>query len=277
MKPALFQPTSVFWLVNREMACALAGPRAVLMQIAHPLVAAGVANHSRYREARFGRLYRTAMAAAAITFCSKDLAHRAIRSIDRKHLKVHGVLSETAGVFPAGTPYDANDAELKLWVLATITDSTILAYELFVKPLSMTEQEEFYRDSLLLSKLFGVPDSIVPQTYSDFQTYMKDMLDGDVIRVSNSARDIAHALFAPTLAGRALYAGSVVGIGLMPDRLKREFGLTWSPRRERWLQRSAQLHRSVRKHTPAIFCASPVATFSELMSGFDRQFAALHL
>src|SRR6187397_2583868 len=92
MKPSLFRPSSVFWRVNREMACALAGPRAVLMQIAHPLVAAGVTEHSRYRTARFGRLYRTAVAAAAITFCSEDLATRAIHSIDRKHLKVHGVL-----------------------------------------------------------------------------------------------------------------------------------------------------------------------------------------
>jgi uncharacterized protein (DUF2236 family) len=246
------------------------------MQIAHPLVAAGVADHSRYRDARFGRLYRTAMAAAAITFCSEDLALRAIRSIDRKHLKVHGVLRQTAGVFPAGTPYNANDPELKLWVLATITDSTLLVYDLFVKPLSMPEREEFYRDSLLLAKLFGVPERIVPPTYVDFQTYMNGMLSGGVIQVSDSAREIADALFAPTLAGKALYAGSVVGIGLMPERLKQEFGLTWSLRRERWLRRSASIHRSVRKHVPSVFCASPFATFSELASGFDRQFAALH-
>ena len=276
MKPPLFRSSSVFWRVNREMACGLAGPRAVLMQIAHPLVAAGVAEHSRYRNARFGRLYRTALAAAAITFCSEDLALRAIRSIDRKHLKVHGVLRRAAGIFPAGTPYDANDPELKFWVLATITDSTLLVYDLFVQPLSMAEREEFYRDSLLMPKLFGIPDSLVPQTYADFQTYMKRMMSGDIIHVSESAREIAHALFSPTIAGTALYAGSVIGIGLMPYRLKREFGLPWNLRRERWLLRSAQIHRSVRKHVPSIFCASPVATYTELVSGFNRQFAALH-
>jgi uncharacterized protein (DUF2236 family) len=276
MKPPLFRSSSVFWRVNREIACGLAGPRAVLMQIAHPLVAAGVADHSRYRDARFGRLYRTALAAAAITFCSEDLALRAIRSIDRKHLKVHGVLRRAAGIFPAGTPYDANDPELKFWVLATITDSTLLVYDLFVKPLSMSEREEFYRDSLILAKLFGIPDSMIPPTYGDFQTYMKDMLGGDVIQVSDSAREIAHALFSPTFAGKALYAGSVVGIGLMPHRLKQEFGLPWSLRRERWLLRSARLHQGVRRHIPSIFCASPVATYAELVSGFNRQYAALH-
>jgi uncharacterized protein (DUF2236 family) len=105
---------------------------------------------------------------------------------------------------------------------------------------------------------------------------MKKMLSGDTIQVSESAREIAHALFSPTLSGRALYAGSVVGIGLLPYRLKKEFGLPWSLRRERWLLRSAQIHRGVRRHVPSIFCASPVATFTELVSGFDRQFAALH-
>jgi len=276
MKPPLFRSSSVFWRVNREIAVGLAGPRAVLLQIAHPLVAAGVAEHSRYRDARFGRLYRTALAAAAITFCSDDLALRAIRSIDRKHLKVHGVLRKPAGIFPEGTRYDANDPELKLWVLATITDSTLLVYELFVRPLSMAEREEFYRDSLLLTKLFGVPEDIVPPTYADFQTYMRDMLGGDVIQVSDAAREIAHALFSPTLAGRALYAGSVVGIGLMPHRLKQEFGLPWNLRRERWLLRSAHIHRSVRKHLPSVFCSSPVATYTELVTSFDRQLAALH-
>jgi uncharacterized protein (DUF2236 family) len=189
---------------------------------------------------------------------------------------VHGVLRRAAGIFPAGTPYDANDPELKFWVLATITDSTLLVYDLFVKPLSMSEREEFYRDSLILAKLFGIPDSMIPATYGDFQTYMKVMLSGDVIQVSDSALEIAHALFAPTLAGKALYAGSVVGIGLMPHRLKQEFGLPWSLRRERWLLRSAQIHSGVRKHIPSIFCASPVATFTELVSGVDRQLAALH-
>ena len=270
MKPSLFRPSSVFRRVNREMACALAGPRAVLMQIAHPLVAAGVAEHSRYRTARFGRLYRTAVAAAAITFCSEDLATRAIHSIDRKHLKVHGVLRKPAGVFPAGTHYNANDPELKFWVLATITDSTLLAYELFVRPLSMTEREEFYQDSLLLAKLFAVPERFLPPTYGDFQTYMKNMLSGNVIQVSDAARDISNALFAPTIAGNALYAGSIVGIGLLPDRLRKEFALPWSLRRERWLMSGAGIHRSVRKHIPSIFCASPVATYSELVAGFNR-------
>src|SRR5438093_3055321 len=102
----IFSPKSIFWRVNREIACGLAAPRAVLMQIAHPLVAAGVADHSDFSKHRFARLYRTAFAAAAITFGSRDFALRAVKTVNQKHRAVHGVLKEQAGIFPAGTPYD---------------------------------------------------------------------------------------------------------------------------------------------------------------------------
>ena len=143
MSRPLFSPSSVFWRINREIASGFAGPRAVLMQIAHPLVAAGVAEHSQFRTHRFARLYRTSMAAAAITFGSREFALRAIRSINQRHQQVHGVLREQAGVFPAGTAYDANDPELKLWVMSTITDSTLLVYDRFVAPLSDHDRAEY--------------------------------------------------------------------------------------------------------------------------------------
>jgi len=266
VKPTLFSPSSIFWRVNRELVIALAGPRAVLMQIAHPLVAAGVAEHSRFRKGRFARLYRTAMAAAAITFCPEDVARRAIGSINRKHLKVHGFLREPAGMFAAGTPYDANDPELKLWVLNTITESTLLVYDLFVAPLSRSEREAYYRESLIGAKLFDVPERIIPPTYGDFRAYMDKMLGSDAIVVSKDAREIAGALFSKSPTGATLYAASAVGIGLLPPRLQREFEFRWSPRREKWLQRTARLHSRVRQHVPSVFCSSPAATLSELIS-----------
>ena len=104
MSKPLFSPKSVFWKVNRELACAFAAPRAVLMQIAHPLVAAGVAEHSQFRKHRFARLYRTSLAAAAITFGSRDFALRAVRTINQKHQVVHGVLKGNPGYFRPAHP-----------------------------------------------------------------------------------------------------------------------------------------------------------------------------
>jgi uncharacterized protein (DUF2236 family) len=260
-----FSPKSVFWRVNREIACGLAAPRAVLMQIAHPLVAAGVAEHSEFRKHRFARLYRTAFAAAAITFGSRQFAIQAVRTVNKKHEKVHGVLKAQEGIFPAGTPYDANDPDLKLWVLNTITDSTLLAYELLVKKLSAREREEYYQESLVATHLFGIPDSIVPQTYDEFRCYMDRMLASDVIQVSEQALQIREALFARTPSGMLLFAGSAPGIALLPQRLRHEFGFRWRVEQKRWLQRVPGICRSLRRYTPSVLCANPAAIASELL------------
>ena len=264
MSRPLFEPRSVFWRVNREIACGFAAPRAVLMQIAHPLVAAGVAEHSQFRRHRLARLYRTSLAAAAITFGSRDFALRAVQSINRKHERVHGVLKSQAGIFPAGTPYDANDPDLKLWVLSTITDSTLLVYDLFVSRLSMKDRECYYNDSLKVAELFGIPQQITPPTYHEFQTYFDRMLSGNSIRVSDEARDIARALFSRTPSGMLLFAGSAVSIGLLPERLREEFGFHWNLPRQGWWQRVPAICRGVRRFTPTVLCANPAATLSQL-------------
>jgi uncharacterized protein (DUF2236 family) len=265
MKKSIFSPGSVFWRVNREIACAFAAPRAVLMQVAHPLVAAGVAEHSDFRKRRFARLYRTAFAAAAITFGSRDFALRAVKTVNQKHKAVHGVLKAQAGIFPAGTPYDANDPELKLWVLSTITDSTLLAYDLFVSRISAEDREQYYKESLVATELFGIPNAIVPQTYDDFRDYMDGMLAGDIIQVSDQAREIKQALFAKTPSGMLLFAGSSVGIALLPPRMRHEFGFGWQVEQKPWLQRIPAICRNLRRYTPSVLCANPAATASELL------------
>lgn len=264
MGKPLFSPSSVFWRVNRELASGLAAPRAVLMQLAHPLIAAGVAEHSHFQEHRFARLYRTSMAAAAITFGSREFALRIVRSINEKHERVHGLLQRPAGIFPAGTPYDANDPELKAWVLSTITDSTLLVYDTFVSPLSHQACEEYYQDSLTAAKLFAIPERVMPPTYTDLRVYMRRMLEGEAIVVSDTAREIARALFAPSMEGTLLFLGSAIGIGLLPERLRREFGFRWNPWRQMWLRRFGDVSRLVRGHVPSILCSSPIATFSHL-------------
>jgi uncharacterized protein (DUF2236 family) len=250
--------------VNRELACTFAAPRAVLMQIAHPLVAAGVAEHSEFRAHRFARLYRTSLAAAAITFGSRDFALRAVRTINQKHQKVHGVLKTQSGIFPAGTPYDANDPELKLWVLSTITDSTLYAYELFVSKLSSGDREDYYADSLRVAELFGIPARMVPPTYEEFQVYFDDMMSGGVIQVSDQAREIYNALFARTPGGLLLFAGSAPSIRLLPERLRREFGFGWPGRNSLW-NRIPPVCRGLRRVTPSLLCAHPAATISQLL------------
>jgi uncharacterized protein (DUF2236 family) len=270
MRQLLFSPASVFWRVNREFTTGLAGPRAVLMQISHPLVAAGVADHSRFREHRLARLYRTSIAAAAITFGSRRLAVRAVNKINRIHTRVHGMLREDTGRFKAGTPYDANDPELKFWVLATITDSSLAVYERFVAPLTAEERESYYRDSLTVARLFEIPESGIPPAYADFQRYMARMLSDNSIRPGTDAREIVKALFSPSVTGGLLFAGSVVGVGLLPAELRRDLGLHWNPRWDAWLRSAARASSRVRRHTPAFLCSNPLATATSLWMMMGR-------
>lgn len=255
----VFSPDTTFWRVNRELLLYLAGPRAVLMQLAHPLVAAGVADHSQFRRHPLRRLYRTARAATSITFGTEAAATRAITQIGLRHTPVQGTLATSVGPFPAGATYDASDPTLQLWVLSTITDSSLLVYQTFVRPLSGGEKEEYYRESLIGAQLFGLSGKLVPPTYSDFTSYMGTMLNSGAITVSDQAREVAKALFAPTFIGRSAYALSLTSIGLLPDRLRDEYGFKWTAFHARALHRLASLSRRVRPWLPSVLCVSPAA------------------
>jgi uncharacterized protein (DUF2236 family) len=264
MTALLFQPSSVFWRVNREMTSILAGPRAVLMQIAHPLVAAGVADHSAFEKNRLARLYRTSFAAGAVTFGTDRFASRAVHAVNRKHALVHGVLRSDSGPFPAGTVYNANAPDLKLWVLATIVDSTLMTYERFAGELSNDERNAYYIDSLKVARLFGIPDSLPARNYREFNDYMSAMLDGGEVVVTDTARGIVNALFAGPV-GRTFLSGSRVGIDLLPPGIKEGFGPALSGSDDRWLGRLTTWSRRAHRYVPPIFWSSPVALLSEVL------------
>src|SRR5436190_4864368 len=130
----LFGPDSVTWRVNREGALLLGGGRALLLQVAHPLVAAGVSQHSNYREDPFGRLYRTLDTVTAIVFGSTPTAKEAAARLHRVHTRVKGEAGD-------GTPYVATDPALIMWVHATLVDTSLLVYERYIGHLPDEERE----------------------------------------------------------------------------------------------------------------------------------------
>src|SRR5437016_11697134 len=101
----LFGPGSLTWRVNREGALLLGGGRALLLQVAHPLVAAGVAQHSNYREDPWGRLYRTLDTVTTIVFGTNEESEEAADRLRRVHSRVTGKADD-------GRPYEANDPDL---------------------------------------------------------------------------------------------------------------------------------------------------------------------
>lgn len=249
----LFSPASTYWRVNREWLISLAGPCAVLLELAHPAVAAGVAHHSNYSGDPFGRLYRTMKTMTEISFGTDAERQNALKHFHRCHAPVRGELSGT------GHRYDARDPKLQFWVLATLIDTVPRAYEWFVAPLTPTEQDAYYEDCVKMARVLGIARDAIPLTFTAFREYMNEMLAGDTLHVTAEGRAVADALFALTLRGSATRLFSFASIGMLPPRLREEFGFTWDAAREKRVKRIAQWSRRLRPWIPNRLAIHPKA------------------
>jgi uncharacterized protein (DUF2236 family) len=210
----------------------LGGGAAVLLQVAHPLVAAGVADHSAYDHDLWRRLVRTLRALYLITYGSKAEAQRATASVRQAHARVRGTIPARLGVFPAGTVYSADDPQLMLWVHATLVHASLGAYQRFEHELSRADQERYYDEMALVARLFGVPADIIPATLADFHEYFSARIEGDTITVTEPAREIARVILrAPLPAPMRMLAPAhrLATAAQLPPRLRREYDLQLRP------------------------------------------------
>ena len=244
-------PGSVTWKLHREIALLAGWGRAILLQLAHPLVAQGVARHSGFAIEPGGhiqRLRRTLGAMLALTFGSEVEARRAAEAINRIHDRVHGTLDARQGAYPAGTPYTAHDPALLAWVHATLLDSFLLTYEVFVGPLSGAERDRYCDEARRIEPALGIPAGRLPRTRAELCDYMDAMLAGGDIAVTDTARSLAREVLHPPLARplRPLLAlARLPAVGLLPPRVREAYGLAWSPGQERALRLLAASSRRV--------------------------------
>jgi uncharacterized protein (DUF2236 family) len=235
----LFREGSWLRRVSAEPALLFGGGRALLLEVAHPLVAAGVAEHSAFRTDPFGRLGRTLDAMRAITFEDRAAALAAVRGVERVHACVHGRLRRATGPFPQGTAYSGRDPELVFWVWATLADTALAVYEHFVAPLPVEAVDAWYADQAAIARLLGVPAALLPSRHAGFREVFDATLESDTLTVGAQAREIADAVLR--LAGRGPVR--LVTAALLPARLRADFGLAWS---EESAERFRRLGRSVR-------------------------------
>lgn len=262
-REGFFSPQTPFWNVNRELLLGLAGMRALLMEVAHPLIASGVANHSQFQRHPFRRLYRTMQMMTRLTFAKRPSAIRALRHINHCHRPVQGKLKQTAGCHPSGTVYRGDDPQLKLWVMATLVDSSLRLYDFLVRPLSSTEKEAYYRDSRRLGRLLGIPEDLIPSDFAAFESYVREMLEGETLAVGPDAKEVVQALFGRCVLGKIIRFSSFVSVGLLPERLRHAYKLPWDHKKQRKLSDLAALSRRLRPLFPDFICVSPYAWFAE--------------
>ena len=160
----LYGPQSEAWQLNREATILLgAGPRALLMQIAHPLVAEGVDQHSGFREDPWGRLLGTIRSDPRIVFGSEAAARAEIRRLNGLHEAVRGPVVDPAARSATGAEhYRARDPELSLWVHATLVDSTFVAYDAWIEPLSTERRARAYEETIPIGRALGVTAGLLP-------------------------------------------------------------------------------------------------------------------
>jgi uncharacterized protein (DUF2236 family) len=211
--------------INSESVLLLAGGRALLMQLAHPAVAAGVDEHSDFRRRPLARLLRTLELTLTLTFGDRREALAAAHAINRTHQGVRG------------DGYSATEPRLLFWVQATLIDSAVVAYQTFVGRLQAQERDEYLAEAQTVGRLLGVPPEAFPRDFHAFENYMEGMLSGSELRVDGRARELATYVLHPPVKGvpAAAWAplAAVTG-GLLPQSLREAYRLPWR-RRERAL------------------------------------------
>lgn len=239
--PGLFGPGSAAWRIGRERVLLASGPAALLLQVAHPLVAAGVAAHSDFTGDPLARLRGTLDAVLTVTFGDSAQVRDAARHVARRHRVVQGTLPVTTGALPAGTPYRAADRDLALWVFATLVWTSVEVTDGFARPVPGAERDAYYRDMRRVAHHFGVPDSALPDDYPALERYVDAQVE-HVLAVGPTASRLAAQILSPDpplVAAPARPLPSLLAAGVLPAPVRAAYGLPWR-QRERLTFRAAQ-------------------------------------
>jgi uncharacterized protein (DUF2236 family) len=243
-----FGPDSMSWQLYREPIVLLGGFRALLLQIAHPAVADGVARFSSFQQDALGRGYRTFRAMATIYFGTCQQADATAARLQRIHTSI------------SGTDYVATDPLLQLWVWATLTDTTFVVFTPLQTRLQLPADwaERFYAESQRTARILGIEEAYIPVNLPAFRAYMGQMLLPESVLGSQSiSAELAHHIVFHRLVPQPL--GRRLAIAWLPDELcqrlrlevgsgeRQRFEATTLPR----LQRMALMLPRTLRYAPA--------------------------
>lgn len=221
-----------------------AGGYAILMQLANPAVAAGVARHSDFVNRPTDRLWST-LAYIYVTLYGTDEQRRAIiRSVNRAHGPVH---SEEPG------GYSAFDPNLQLWVAATLCTAGVRMHELVYGPLPADDADRVFRDYGELGTALQMPEALWPGGRDSFEAWWAAQLP--LLSVGDEARAVARQIFQPTRAPlwlrAALPAARLISVGLLTEELRTAYGFDWSARHQRRFEAALRRTRRLWPILPA--------------------------
>lgn len=211
--------------VSAEAILLAGGARAILLQLANPGVAAGVARHSDFSSRPLDRLNGTLTYLYVIVYGTPDERARVVSRVAAAHAPVRG------------DGYDARDVDLQLWVAATLYDTAMRVRELVYGPLPEIDAEQLLADYAVVGTALGVPKAVWPASIDAFDAYWRAAelrVDADARRVAD---DLLHPVVAPWWVRAAMPAVRLVTAGLLEPELRAAYSLTFSEKRYRRLVR----------------------------------------
>lgn len=251
--PAL-GPETIVWRRAGDVRVLLAAGYALVLQVAHPTVGAGVSEHSSFQEDPWGRLLRTLDYACTMVYGGQTAARETGARIRATHRQIKGVR-------PDGQRYSALEPEAYAWVHATLAQGIVIAHERFGRRLDEKQREELWAQWLALGPLLGIRPGGLPADWPGFCRYFDEMT-GNRLQRTQAVDEVLAALARPAPPAPARYRplwpvlrmpmahGVLLStVGLLSPGLRARLGISWTRREEMELR---ALGVALRSATPVM-------------------------
>ena len=267
--PGLFGPDSMTWRVMREPLLLLGGGRALLVQVAHPLVAQGAIEHSNYAEDPYGRLLRTIEWVTVVAFGTTAEAERACAQVTAMHRRVRGRLPSdgATAAHPRGRAYSGLSPALLRWVHASFVDTMLRSHDAFIGGLRDADRDVFVREWNQVATLMKVPPRLHFDSDAQLRAYIAEEVASGRAVAGPGSKVVARTVLRPPvptpLLRPAMDTLAFASVGLLPAPLRGSYGILWTPAHTaahaalcRWLRTGRRLLPSRLRRSPVFELAS---------------------
>lgn len=231
-------PGTITWRRASDARLLPAAGYALLLQVSHPTVGAGVTEHSQFGHDPWGRLWRTLDYTYTMVYGGPEAAAQMGRQIRLLHRRIRGTL-------PDGKPYRALEPEPYAWVHATLAEAIVAAHERFGRPFTEQQRARFWSEWRSLGRLLGIRANDLPDAWGEFRVYFAGMVEHR-LEHTTAVDEVLDALARPAPPGAAARCPSawalawrplghflgVASAGLLPAGLRRRFGIRWTAAHE---------------------------------------------
>jgi uncharacterized protein (DUF2236 family) len=242
----------------------LLAPPTLILQVAHPVVGAGVTQHSNFAAEPWTRLIRTLMSVNRIVFAPAATAGAESQRLRRLHATIRGTDD-------AGRGYHALEPDAYAWVHLTLVHLFVEVQRVFGQPLSPPQEERLYEEWRHVGRLLHVQDKRMPADWDAFGRYFDDMVE-HTLETNRAVEDVLASVAHPRkpltvlpsaawqpLAGRAGSLAMLFAVGTLPARLRERIGLPWTVRDQGRLEQQGRRLRAAFSVVPRPLLTLPPA------------------